>query len=194
MAPNQIRLTWLTIAVAIILAAWLSLDRLQNGNVFLICLPFDRPPSDGDVRDAVEAARRWTWPAVLFLSLSSIALLSTVKAGPVDAVGILRRRFAELLRGQQILCGAFAGACLGDFLSTWWYFHEYGLEDELHPGIKLVTYAWGPSAGCVVAKLIQAGLVLLVCALLPRISRVALVTTTIAYCGAAAWNLGFIER
>jgi hypothetical protein len=178
--------------VTVIVAAWLSLDRLQNGSLFLIRLPFDRPPSDRDVRDAVEAAQRWTWPAGLVLSLSSIAFLSTVNAGPLETIGFLRQRLAQLFRGRRILCATFAGACLADFLSTWWYFHEYGLEDELHPGIKLVTYAWGPSAGCLVAKLIQAGLVFLVCVLFPRIAWIVLLATTIAYCCAAVWNLGFI--
>jgi hypothetical protein len=192
MSRARTHLSWLTIAIPIIVAAWLSLDKIQNGNVYLIRLPFDRQPSDREIQEAAEAARLWKLPALMFLSLSSIALSSTVKAGPLEAIGILRQRLAELLRGRAVLCTLFAGACLADFLSTWWYFHEYGMEDELHPGIKLVTYAWGPSAGCLAAKSIQAGLMLLVCVLFPRIAGIALAITTVAYSCAAIWNLGFI--
>ena len=192
MSRARTHLSWLTIAIPIIVAAWLSLDRIQNGNFYLIRLPFDRQPSDREVQEAAEAARLWKLPALMFLSLSSIALLSTAKAGPLEAIAVLRQRLAELVRGRPILCAAFAVACLADFLSTWWYFHEFGLEDELHPGIKLVTYAWGPSAGCLAAKSIQAGLVLLVCVLFPRIAGIALLVTTAAYSCAAEWNLGFI--
>jgi len=186
------RVAWLSIAIAIIVAAWLSLDRLQGGKVFLIRLAIDRQPADREVQHATEAARQWTLPALLFLSIASIAILSVVKIGPLDAICLLRRRLSDLIRVRPIQCALFACACLADFLSTWWYFHEYGLEDELHPGIKLVTYAWGSSVGCLAAKSIQAALVVLVCLLFPRIDRIALVATTVAYAGAAIWNLGFI--
>ena len=188
--PIRIRLSWLTLACAVIFAAWISLHRLEQRKLFVVHLPFARQPLDVEIQDAATTARRWIRPALVFLTIASMAVISTASVGPWDAVLRLRRRLGELFRARRVLCSLFSVACVADFLSTLWYFHEYGLHDELHPGIKLVTYAWGPSVGCLAAKSIQAALVLLVCVLFPRFARVVLIAVTLAYVGAAIWNLG----
>jgi hypothetical protein len=185
------RLAWLALCAIVLLAAWISLDLVQRGRIFLIRLPFDREPSSVEVRHAVARARQWSLPALLFLSIASFAVVLSVRKGPIDALYDVIRRLGELIRMRAVLSSLFALACLADLLSTLWYFHKYGLEDELHPGIKLVTFAWGLTVGCLVAKGIHASLVLLVCALFPKIARPVLIVTTIAYSAAAAWNLGF---
>lgn len=184
------RLAWLALCAIVLLAAWKSLDFVQQGRIFLIRLPFDREPSSLEVRHAVATARQWSLPALLFLSITSFAIVLTVQKGPIDALHEVVRRLGEFLRMRAALCTPFALACLADLVSTLWYFHRYSLDDELHPGIKLVTFAWGLTVGCLAAKGIQASLVLLVCALIPRIARPVLIATTIAYSAAAAWNLG----
>lgn len=79
-------------------------------------------------------------------------------------------------------------ACLVDLLTTWLYAQKYSHVDELHPGIKLVTYAYGLTVGIAIAKLIQASLVLIVAAALPRAARGLMWLTTLAYLVAATWN------
>ncbi len=79
-------------------------------------------------------------------------------------------------------------ACIADFASTAHYFRKFGITDEYHPGIKLVTYAWGRFVGCLIAKTIQGLLVLLMCALFPRFARIMLVVAVVAYTAAAIWN------
>jgi hypothetical protein len=185
------RLAWLALCAILLLAAWKSLDLVQQGRLFLICLPFDREPSSLEIRDAVTRARQWTLPALLFLGIASLVIVLTVRTGPTDALREIMRKVRELSHMQAALCAVFAFACAADLLSTLWYFHRYSLEDELHPGIKLVTFAWGLTVGCLAAKGIQASLVLLVCTLFPKIARPILIVTTVAYFAAAIWNLGF---
>jgi hypothetical protein len=185
------RLNWLAIACLVLLAAWMSLRRVQQGDLFLFRLPIDRQPLDLEKQDAAAAARTWTIPALSFLAVTAIATLAVARTGPFDSARHLRCRLSSLVRTHTIVFALFLLACLADFLSTLWYFHEYSVEDELHPAIKLVTYAWGLSVGCAAAKMIQAALVLLVCTSIPRIARLVLVLTTAGYAVAAAWNFGF---
>jgi hypothetical protein len=190
MPINRHRLSWLALCAIVLLAAWKSLDLVQQGRLFLIRLPFDREPSSLEFQHAAITARQWMLPARLFLLITSIAIVLTVQKGPIDALRDVLRRLGELLRMRATLCTLFGLACLADLLSTLWYFHRYSLEEELHPGIKLVTFAWGLTVGCLAAKGIQASLVLLVCALFPKIARPVLIFTTVAYSAAAIWNLG----
>jgi hypothetical protein len=190
-SPTRNRLNWLAIACLVILAAWVSLRRVQEGELFLFRLPIDREPFDFELQDASATARIWNLPALLFLAVAALATLAVVRAGPLESARSLRRRLGSHIKAHAILCPLFFLACLADLVSTLWYFHEYSVEDELHPGIKLVTYAWGLSVGCAAAKLIQAVLVLLVCTLVPRIARLVLVFATVGYAVAAAWNFGF---
>ena len=82
-----------------------------------------------------------------------------------------------------------SGTSAADFVSTVVYFYSHRIDDELHPGIKLVTYAYGLSLGCLVGKAIQACLALMLCAAFPKIARPILVVLIVAYAAAAAWNL-----
>jgi len=184
------RLAWLALCAIVLLVAWQSLALVQQGHLFLIRLPFDREPSILEVRHAVTTARQWSFPALLFLSLASFAIVLTVQIGLIDALRVVVQRIRDLFRMRPVLCVLFGLGCVADLSSTLWYFRSYGLEDELHPAITLVTFAWGLTMGCVAAKGIQASLVLLVCALFPKIARPVLIVTTIAYAAAAAWNLG----
>jgi len=182
------RLAWLVIALTIFWAAWLSLKRVESGDLFLLALPFDSAPYELEVSDAVTSARQWTVPALAFLAAASLAILSSVRPGPIDAIHVLRSRCWQLLEAHRRLCLVFVLACVADYLSTVCYFHEFGITDEMHPGIKLITYAWGRSVGCLIAKVIQGGLVLLVCVLFPRFARAILLFAIVGYAGAAIWN------
>jgi hypothetical protein len=180
---------WLIVAGCLVLIAWLSLNRVQNEKLFLFPLPFDRAPFAAEVRDASAAARTWMIPALVFLAVIVAAIATSVRAGPVEAARRLWQRLSAVLHLYPKLCGLFAAASSADFVSTALYFHSHRIDDELHPGIKLVTYAYGLSVGCFLGKAIQAILALTVCAAFPEIARPTLFVLIVAYAAAAAWNL-----
>jgi hypothetical protein len=181
-------MAWLLIAVALLSAAWLSLWAVQSGFLFAYPLPVDPQPFDHEYSDAIRAAREWTVPALAFLSVASIAVLVGVRQGPIDAAHYVRMRQRQLFDSHSALCHFFILACIADFASTARYFHEIGISDEFHPAIKLIAYAWGRSIGCLIAKSIQGILVLLVCAVFPKIARTTLLVTIAAYTAAAVCN------
>ena len=87
------------------------------------------------------------------------------------------------------LCALFAVACIADFVSTLVYFRTHRIDDELHPGIKLFTYAYGLSIGCLIGKAVQVLLSLILCAVYSKIARAILIVLIAAYAAAAVWNL-----
>ena len=183
------RIAWASASGIVLLGAWLSLRGLQYEKLFLIQLPWDRAPLAFEVRDAADAAQTWMWPTLIFLAVALTAITASEPAGPVTAGRKLGRRLRELLRLHPRLCSIFAAACVADFVSTLMYFHSHRIDDELHPGIKLFTYAYGLSIGCLVGKAVQALLALIICAIFPTHSRAILVTLLVAYVAAAVWNL-----
>jgi len=183
------RVAWLAFGITLLWVAWLSLKHVESGELFLFQLPFDpMKPFDGEVADAVKTARRWTVPALAFLAVASLAILFSVRLGPIDAIDALRLRCRQLADERTGLCLLLFLACIVDFVSTASYFRKFGIADEYHPGIKLITYAWGRFLGCLIAKTIQGLLVLVICALFPRIARATLLLAITAYTAAAIWN------
>lgn len=182
------RLAWLAIFVSVLIAAWHSLQRVLQHRLFAWPLPVDPPEFPCEWGDSANAASTWTIPAMLFLGVVAITILVSVRMGPVESIALVFKRLEGLFRAHPVTLQFFAAACVADFASTVHYFHEYGICDEMHPGIKLVTYAWGRTLGCLAAKLIQAGVGLLLCALLPNIARGILLVATTGYAIAAIWN------
>jgi hypothetical protein len=180
---------WLLLGTITLTAAWFALDRVQNGRLFLIRLPFDREPLAAERDDAARAAQTWKIPALAFLAVAACAIAASARSGPAEAARRLWERLRGFFRTHRWLCALFIIACTADFLSTAHYFHAHRVDDELHPAIKLVTYAFGLSIGCLLAKLIQALLALAICALFPKIARPVLVILIIAYSAATTWNL-----
>ncbi len=183
------RLEWAVLAGVVLLVAWLSLRRLQHEKLFLIRLPWDRAPLTFELHDAADAARTWMWPALIFLVVALTTIAATEQHGPLAAAVKLWRRLGHLFRLHPRLCGLFAVACGADCISTLVYFHSHRIDDELHPGIKLFTYAYGLSIGCFAGKAMQALLALVLCAAYPRISRPILIVLIAAYTFASIWNL-----
>ncbi|MBI3860916.1 MAG: hypothetical protein HY290_03375 [Planctomycetia bacterium] len=199
--PTRDRLAWLAIAATLLLVAWFSLRRVENGNLFLIRLPFDRDPYALEIHDATVTAHAWLWPALAFLAIGAAAIAARNTAfrqparrtgfsrSPVEATRILWQRLRDLVSQHPRFCAVFAAACTADFLSTLYFFHTRRIDDELHPGIKLFTYAYGLSIGCLAGKAIQALLALSLCAVFPKAARTVLPILIIAYAAAAVWNL-----
>lgn len=180
---------WLAVAGSLLLTAWWSLNRVQNEKLFLFPLPFDRSPFAVEIKDASTAARTWTIPALMFLAIATAAVAIHERTSPVTAAIGFGRRMRELFHRHAKLCALFAVASVADFISTTVYFHLHRIDDELHPGIKLVTYAFGLSIGCLAGKTIQAVLALTLGAIFPRFARPSLIVLIVAYGAATAWNL-----
>ena len=133
---------WLTLAGVLLLVAWLTLDRVQNEKLFLFALPFDRAPFAVEVSDASAATRIWTIPALAFLAVANVAVAVSQRVGPIESVRRHWPRVCALVERHPGLCVLFGVASAADFVSTLMYFHSHRIDDELHPGIKLVTYAY----------------------------------------------------
>jgi hypothetical protein len=175
-----------------LIVAWKSLRNVSQHGLFSYPLPVDPPEFPREWPDSATAATIWTMPAMVFLAVVSLTILTTVRMGPFETVRWLQQRLRELFQSHPLTLQFFAVACIADFASTVHYFHEYGITDEVHPGIKLVTYAWGRSLGCLAAKSIQAAIGLLICALLPRFARAILLVAASGYAMAAIWNAGLM--
>jgi hypothetical protein len=185
---SRSRVAWLAVGLALLAGAWFSLNRVRNGELFLFHLPIDRRPLTFELHDAAASAAFWTAPALVFLAISSAALAGAVRVCPWTAVEEICGRVTRMYRSSAILCGFFTLACVTDLISTWLYFRAHRIDDELHPGIKLMTYAYGLSVGCFIGKAIQGLLAVLVCVAFPKGARAILIVLTIAYFAAAVWN------
>lgn len=179
---------WLLAIAVVLIGATFLLHRVHAGQLFIVALPFDREPAPSEVEDARATVRMWFVPALLFLIVGGTTVALTSRSTPPIACRQLTQKVAALVRAQAWLVAFFAMACLLDFYTTWAYAQQFSLEDEVHPGIKLVTYAFGITVGVVVGKAIQAGLVLAIAAVWPRTGRVLLLFVTGGYFVAAAWN------
>jgi uncharacterized membrane protein len=166
-----------------------SLNRVRHGELFLFRLPIDRKPLTFELHDAAASAAFWTGPALVFLGVASVALAGTVRISPWKSVEEICSRVTRMFRSSPVLCGLFTVACLADLISTWLFFRAHRIDDELHPGIKLMTYAYGLSVGCVIGKAVQGLLAVLLCVAFPNGARAILIVLTIAYCAAAVWNI-----
>lgn len=182
------KLAWLPLFFAIFLVAVSSLNRLKREVLFQFPQPVDRLPAWDEPADAAHTAATWMAPALIFLGIGAVALISAARVGPVDFARGLIEKIRGVLARDPLLSAFFGLACLLDLASTWSCFQQYSLADELHPAIKLVTYAYGITVGLALAKGLQAGLVLAVAALLPRAARTLLFVTTAGYSAAALWN------
>lgn len=193
---------WMAFLVASVAAAWLLLYRLQHQRVFLIRFPFDREPVGAELADASLTAREWCIPTLLFLTVaigaSTISALNCrgdvcVCFGPLARIRQIWRGLGTVCRAHPWLCGTFVASCVGDFISTVSFFHFHRITDELHPAIKLMTYAFGLTVGCFLGKFTQAMLALTVCSFLPTLRRSVLTALILSYTTATIWNLSLLR-
>ncbi len=77
-------------------------------------------------------------------------------------------------------------AALADMASTIWFMRAEGIDQELHPGIRLAAGYMGPIVGPIAGKLVQFAAILLVTLYARRIAVYVFIAVTIMY-GWAAW-------
>ena len=78
-------------------------------------------------------------------------------------------------------------AAIADLMTTIRFMHIDGIEHELHPAIRLVSWALGPLAGPIFGKLAQLAAIVLVTVYARRLAGYVFFTTTVMYAW-AAWN------
>lgn len=179
----QIVAVWLLAAIALMAVATCELHRVRRGELFLFPTTFDSQPSAHELYDAEVSASRWFVPALVAIGLCC-GLGYFLGVGPTAA----RNRMA--LRTRTALSVVFLVATACDLFTTLWFFHELGIDVELHPGVRLLGYAYGRTAGPMIAKAVQAAGVLWLAERLPRGGNLLLAATSLAYVLAAAHNTG----
>lgn len=170
---------WLVLA-AVLLLADLELRRIAAGNLFLLSIAGEAPPSRVELVDARRTAAACTWPArIAILAIGSLVILT------------LHRKPAEpsLRPIGPWLLALFAFSAVGDLVSTVAFFHQEGIDHEVHPAIRLFGYAYGRTAGPILGKSLQVGGVILLSAYLPKYGRWIVMAATVLYLLAAIHNL-----
>ena len=161
--------------------AWMELQRVEDGELFLCAFPGEAPPSAFEKKDAHQSAVENKRLAVA--ALVAIGLIASV-AGPTS---IANMRECKMVTRTVLSC--FVLAVVADLLTTILFFHQTGIDNELHPAIRLLGYAYGRTIGPVLGKAIQALGVLFLAAQLKAYGRLLVIVVTVVYFAAAAYNL-----
>lgn len=110
-----------------------------------------------------------------------------------DTLNLLRQRMLANSRGYFSELWPFlvaAGlAASADCYSTMRFMTSDGIQDELHPVIRLVSYLLGPVAGPLFGKLCQFVALLCLAMLWRKHARAILIPVTLIYTYAAWFNL-----
>lgn len=169
----------LTVMIAVI--AWLELQRVGDGRLFLFAVSWDAEPTAIEKHDARQSATDMQLPATAFLLVAGTAVSLS---GP--------DRFQNWLpstRMQWLSVSVLLISALMDLGSTLWFFHDGGIDLELHPGIRLFGYAYGRTVGPIAGKLVQVVGILAVACWLGRSGRVLIVIVTVFYLAASIHNV-----
>lgn len=170
----------LVLTGAMLFAAWYELRRVEQGQLFAVSFSWDAPASSLEVQDAQATAADYLVPAMGFLTLAGVVVASAGPRRVIPAVAPSRLR--------RWLTVIFLASVVADLSTTLWFFHDGGVDLELHPGIRLFGYAYGRTTGPVAGKLVQAAGILLVSRLNDRAGLVLLGVVTCFYFSAAAYN------
>lgn len=157
-----------------------ELQRVEQTNLFLFAVPWDAPASPVETVDARITARDYAVPAFIFLLLIGLVATFAGSARLAAAPEPTRLRFWLTL--------AFLLSVLADLATTLWFFHDGGIDLELHPGIRLFGYAYGRTTGPIAGKIVQAVGILLVSRISRRGGVLLLGTVTCVYAAAAIYN------
>lgn len=163
-------------------AAFVMLSRLRAGRLFLFALPWDAPASEWEITAATKSATTFHWPAIAVIAVIwALLALGSAPSAPVGnekRTWLWRSAFALLLLGT-----------LADLVTTFAFFHRDGVDQELHPGIRLVSYSLGRSVGPIVTKLIQFSGIYLIGWRWPKIASILFAIAGAAYLAGAIYNV-----
>ena len=126
------------------------------------------------------SALEYLTPAMLFPGI-----VGTIFA----LVGIGRLRAPQPSQMRRVLTGVFLLGVLADLATTVWFFHDGGIDLELHPGIRFFGYAYGRTVGPIAGKAVQTLGVLAIARYSGRLGLVLLTIVTCFYAAAAIYNV-----
>lgn len=92
-------------------------------------------------------------------------------------------------RRYQWLFIATVLASTADLLTTIRFMHMDGIEQELHPAIRIVSWLFGPLIGPVLGKLAQLAAIVLVTVYARKLAVYVFFTATVMYSWAAWYNV-----
>jgi hypothetical protein len=170
---------FLLAVVAVQVLAYVELQRVADGRLFLFTLPWDAPPSRVELIDAKSTARRYQLPALV--TLAAVACV-VVYFGRFARSRVERRQIGTWLLALFVL------ATLADLATTLWFFHARGIDHEVHPAIRLFGYAYGRTVGPVLGKVLQSLGLWLVALHLPRYGAALVLAAVVLYGWAAIHN------
>lgn len=169
---------WVVGILIVACAAAAEVNRVASGRLFLLATSYEAQPSMLEQNDAISSASRWRYPAI----------------GAVFCVGCLGYSLTRkpYVRPTFVMVIVFLCATAMDLFTTLQFFHSDGIDTEAHPGVRLLGYAYGRTAGPVIAKAVQAVGVLFVASRLPAIAKPLLAVTSLLYTLAAMHNAGLL--
>ena len=100
----------------------------------------------------------------------------------------IRSNFPGFFREFAVYIAAVVLAAGLDFASTSQFMTDGGIDDELHPVIRLVSHLFGPVTGPLIGKLGQLAAVLFLALVFRRAARVIFIPVTLIYLYAAWFN------
>ncbi|MAE62960.1 MAG: hypothetical protein CMJ18_01705 [Phycisphaeraceae bacterium] len=89
----------------------------------------------------------------------------------------------------RLLLAITVAAAVADMISTMHFMILDGIEYELHPGIRLVSHAFGPIGGPMLGKLGQLVAVFVVTLYCRPLARMVFLTASLTYSWAAWYNV-----
>lgn len=168
---------WCLVTLLLCVLAVRELDRVAEGRLFLFGFGFESGPSVPELHDARDSAIQWRLPSIAGVVFASVLIAS-----------LTRTKADRRMLSRPLVFLLLVSAAL-DLASTVWFFHMDGIDFELHPAVRLFGYAYGRTAGPLMAKSVQAGGVLFIASKLPRFSKPLLIGTSCVYALAGLCNV-----
>lgn len=189
--PNKVRwgrvLGWSGALLALEgIAIWL-LQRLMFGKLFLFALPWDAPANVAEIAEASASAKSYFWIALTVIVVIWGVIAKGLEGWPqVNTQKIRQSPKSWLLYSTVAL---FLMGTIADAVTTFAFFHRDGVDQELHPGIRLVSYSLGRTVGPMVTKLIQFSGVMLIALRWPKLASLLFGLAGSIYLLGAFYNL-----
>ena len=105
-----------------------------------------------------------------------------------DIITRLRDNARGYFRELRAFLAVALIAALADLASTIYFMLKHGVDAELHPAIRMVSWAFGPIVGPVLSKVCQLAALGLVTLYLRRWAKPILIAASLFYTLAACYN------
>ncbi|MFC1587738.1 hypothetical protein ACFL54_05455 [Planctomycetota bacterium] len=186
---HSTRMQWILFGLVLIGLAFLSIDRVRQGRLFLFGLPWDAAPTFVEVNDAVATADLFIIPALGFLLVMTVIFTINVPLSILSSVQYFFKGLPKLKEGYRVLLALFLMAAFFDLATTMNFFHFKGVDYECHPGIRLIAYAYGRTAGLIIGKGVQVILGLIISVVYNKLAGFVFLAGAICYFSAAGFNI-----